>query len=118
MPIYWALLTYSLLRPSIEEAQGWFLFPHVDKFFHFVFFLILGALLKFSYPNMRFYLFILLLLGYAILTEILQDMLNTGRTGDVYDLIADAIGILAGFWIGKKALRKVSSNVHGNDGID
>lgn len=105
MPIYWALLTYALLRPSIEKTDHWFLFSGIDKVVHFIFFLVLGFMFKMAYPKITLHYFSILLFSYALFTEILQEIMTVGRTGDVYDLIADVLGFLLGFWIVKKLVK-------------
>ena len=52
---------------------------------------------------------LLLLSAYALLTEIMQEQMQLGRSGDPLDLLADIFGILAGifmFNLAKKIGRK------------
>jgi hypothetical protein len=43
------------------------------------------------------------------LTELMQVYIIWGRSGNVYDFIADAIGCLAGIWVTGKLLEKIES---------
>ena len=52
---------------------------------------------------------LLLLSAYALLTEIMQEQMQLGRSGDPLDLLADIFGILVGifmFNLAKKIGRK------------
>lgn len=91
LPIYWAILTYILLRPGIE-AGGIRLFPHADKVVHFAAFFILGFLLKATFPKIRFSIYITLIITYGLLTEVLQGVMQWGRTMEFLDLVADTLG--------------------------
>ncbi len=42
---------------------------------------------------------LLLLSAYALLTEIMQEKMQMGRTGDPLDMLADIFGILAGIFM-------------------
>lgn len=42
----------------------------------------------------------LLAIGYGALTEVLQELTGAGRRGDVWDLVADAVGVfIASVWL-------------------
>ncbi|MDY3339355.1 VanZ family protein [Riemerella anatipestifer] len=105
MPIYWALLTYVLLKPVGEHKDYWFLFQGIDKVVHFFTFLILGFLFKVAYYKISFSYFFMIMLSYALLTEILQDEMNYGRSLDVLDLFADTVGVLIGYLMAIAVLR-------------
>ncbi|WKS94875.1 VanZ family protein [Riemerella columbina] len=93
LPIYWAFLTYILLRPTSGEIlDHWFIFSEIDKIAHFLTFFLLGALLRLAYPSQKFSRYIMIILIYGLLTEILQDELAFGRTLDALDLLADTLG--------------------------
>ncbi|MFB9121143.1 VanZ family protein [Bergeyella porcorum] len=91
LPIYWAILTYILLRPGIE-TEGIRLFPHADKVVHFAAFFILGFLLKATFPKIRFSIYAILIISYGLLTEVLQGVMQWGRTLEFLDLVADTLG--------------------------
>lgn len=102
LPIYWAFLTFMLLKPGVEKVHYPFMFEGIDKIVHFGIFTFLGFLFHATFPRMKFSIFLQVLLIYALLTEILQDELHWGRSLEFMDLVADAIGILAGFYFARK----------------
>ena len=98
----WAgLIFYLSSQPSIETPS---LFPGQDKLFHLMAFGILGLLtmgaLQAShggYPTRQVWLVALAVMLYGILDEFHQYFVP-GRSADVYDVLADAIGGLLGVW--------------------
>ena len=98
----WAgLIFYLSSQPSIETPA---LFPGEDKLFHLIAFGILGFLtmgaLQVShegYPTRQVWLVALAVMLYGILDEFHQYFVP-GRSADVYDVLADAIGGLLGVW--------------------
>lgn len=86
-----------------------------DKIFHlFVFavltFLVMRAFyMQYSFPWLRSN-YIVTSLGFGIvfgfLMEVLQRFIFVGRSGNVYDLLADAVGCLLGWLIFYLALKK------------
>lgn len=106
LPIYWAFLTYTLLKPAPEVAKDyWFLFSGIDKWVHLAVFFFLGFLFRAAYPTQSFVRFLYIMLIYGLATEILQDELPFGRSLDPLDLFADILGILVGYIVVNK-LRK------------
>ncbi|RQP13836.1 MAG: VanZ family protein [Chryseobacterium sp.] len=99
LPIYWAFLTYMLLRPGVENKEYWFMFPHIDKLMHFSIFGFLAVCVLFAFPRLRFLMFVQLMLAYGILTEILQDIMGYGRSLELLDIVADILGALVGYGI-------------------
>ncbi|MDR2206598.1 MAG: VanZ family protein [Flavobacteriaceae bacterium] len=102
MPIYWAFLTYILLKPQTEIGEHWFTFKGVDKIVHFGTFAVLGFLLMLAFPKIRFYYYFSIILIYAVLTEILQQQMNAGRTFEFLDILMDISGGLIGFYFYKR----------------
>lgn len=102
LPIYWAFLTYMLLKPGTENQEYWFMFPGIDKLIHISIFIALGFCFMAAFPKMKFWRFVQLMLIYAFLTEILQDVMNMGRSSETLDVVADLAGTLLGFWVYKK----------------
>ena len=102
MPIYWAFLTYMLLRPGTENREYWFMFSGLDKIIHLSIFALLGFCFMAAFPKIRFLTFIQIMLSYAIITEILQDEMHFGRSLETLDLLADTLGVLAGYFLFKK----------------
>ena len=99
LPIYWAFLTYMLLRPGVENLEYPFMFSGIDKLLHLSIFGLLGFCFMAAYPKTKFTIYIQVLLIYSILTEILQDVMGFGRSLEGLDLVADTVGVLAGYYI-------------------
>ncbi|AZI41318.1 VanZ family protein [Epilithonimonas vandammei] len=102
MPIYWAFLTYMLLRPGVENKEYFFMFPHLDKFIHFTIFFLLGFFFRLRFPKTSLLYFFLILISYALLTEILQDIMKLGRSLEVLDAVADTLGLSLSYYIYNK----------------
>lgn len=88
-----------LLRPGVENREYWFMFTGIDKVLHISIFTMLGFLFTAVYPRMRFLKFIYIMALYAFVTEILQDAMRLGRSAETYDIVADMVGVLAGYYI-------------------
>ena len=101
LPIYWAFLTYMLLRPGVENMEFPFMFPGIDKVLHLSIFAFLGFVLMATWPKMKLNYFVQLMAIYGLLTEILQDELGWGRSLEFLDLVADMAGGLIGNYIYK-----------------
>lgn len=90
LAIAWALVILGLCSIPREEmigGLGW------DKLHHFGAFGILGALWYWAKPNPWW-----VIIGgslYGFLIEVWQQLLPIGRTFDLYDGVADAIGLIA-----------------------
>ncbi|MVA75917.1 hypothetical protein GC722_07765 [Auraticoccus sp. F435] len=88
--VFWVALAGSawlLLRPSAGGTP----LPVSDKVLHAGLFLVLGLLGWLStLPRTTV---LLVLLAWAPLSELLQHLLPTGRTGDPLDLLADLAGL-------------------------
>ncbi|WP_231121131.1 VanZ family protein [Epilithonimonas vandammei] len=102
LPIYWAFLTYMLLRPGVENKEYFFMFPHLDKFIHFTIFFLLGFFFRLRFPKTSLLYFFLILISYALLTEILQDIMKLGRSLEVLDAVADTLGLSLSYYIYNK----------------
>lgn len=101
LPIYWAFLTYMLLKPGEENHEYWFMFSGIDKILHLSIFAALGFFFIAAFPKIRFYYFIQIILFYAFLTEILQEEMGLGRSMENLDIVADTVGCLIGYYIYK-----------------
>ena len=55
-----------------------------------------------AFPKVKLWTFLQIMLGYGLLTEILQDEMHMGRALEVVDLVADMLGVAIGYWIYKK----------------
>lgn len=106
LPIYWAFLTYMLLRPGEENHEYWFMFNGIDKVLHLSIFAALGFCLIAAFPKIRFSYFIQIILIYAFLTEILQEEMGLGRSMETLDVVADAIGCLIGYMAYKVLIKR------------
>ena len=102
LPIYWAFLTYMLLRPGVENKEYFFMFPHLDKLIHFTIFFLLGFFFRLRFPKTPLLYFFLILISYALLTEILQDIMKLGRSLEVLDAVADTLGLSLSYYIYNK----------------
>jgi len=114
----WAgLIFYLSSQPSIEAPA---LFPGQDKLFHLIAFGILGLLTMGSlrapragYPTRRVWLVVLAVTLYGILDEIHQYFVP-GRSADVYDALADALGAVLGAWTMYYLIRVLSRSCRNN----
>lgn len=107
LPIYWAFLTYMLLRPGVENVNFPFLFEGLDKIVHLCIFMFLGFSFTAALPRIKFIYFLQVMVIYGLLTEILQEELGWGRSLEGLDLVADVVGALAGYYIYKKMQRTI-----------
>ncbi|WP_342772851.1 VanZ family protein [Epilithonimonas xixisoli] len=105
LPIYWAFLTYMLLRPGVENKEYFFMFPHLDKLIHFTIFFLLGFFFRVRFPKVSILYYFLILISYALLTEILQDVMKWGRSLEVLDAIADTLGLSFAYYIYNKYVK-------------
>ncbi|MXS72714.1 VanZ family protein [Flavobacteriaceae bacterium W22] len=105
LPIYWAFLTYMLLRPGVENHEYWFMFSGIDKVLHLGIFAILGFCFIAAFPKIRFSYYFQIILIYAFLTEILQEKMELGRSMEALDIIADTIGCLIGYFTHKELVK-------------
>nr|WP_262483428.1 VanZ family protein [Chryseobacterium piperi] len=101
LPIYWAFLTYMLLKPGEENHEYWFMFNGIDKIVHISIFAALGFSFIAAFPRIKFSYFFQIILIYAFLTEILQEEMGLGRSMESLDIVADIIGCLLGYYIYK-----------------
>lgn len=99
MPIYWAFLTYMLLKPGIENREYWFMFDGIDKVVHLSVFAFLGFSFMAAFPKVKFLTYVYIILIYAFLTEILQDEMGWGRSAEFFDVVADFFGFLIGYFV-------------------
>ncbi|MBW7871345.1 MAG: VanZ family protein [Flavobacteriia bacterium] len=102
------LFLFTLLPIDLiqSESPGWFekfSFENQDKLVHFLLFFIFTLLFFFSAFTKRNFLIWLVPLLTGILIEILQQLTGWGRTFDVFDILANAVGIFAA-WLSVKKL--------------
>ncbi|MDO4880962.1 MAG: VanZ family protein [Capnocytophaga sp.] len=108
--LYLLFLTYMLLRPANSLPKDFILFEGADKIVHCCVFVMLSFLFKIAFPKVNFWVLLLILFIYGILTEVAQEFAQTGRSGDVFDLVADTIGIVIG-WFSYDVFRKFFRNI-------
>lgn len=82
-----------------------------DKFGHLLAYFLLSlswlfALNSSSKKKIKTYILILILISYGIIIEVLQGVLTTYRQADVYDIMANTIGVLFAVILFKKVYRK------------
>ncbi len=107
--LYVSFLTYILLRPTSDLPRNFPSFEGMDKVVHFLIFALLTYLYRMAFPKHSIVRELLLLSAYALLTEIMQEQMQMGRTGDPLDMLADVLGILTGmfaFNLTKKTAKK------------
>lgn len=97
LPIYWAFLTYMLLRPGVENVEFPFMFAGIDKLLHLSIFAMLGFCFIAAFPKIKLSYYIYILLIYSLFTEIAQDEMKWGRSLEFLDLVADTIGFSLGY---------------------
>jgi VanZ family protein len=103
-----ALLLLYLSLTNSEKFQNtpFSNIPYVDKMVHFgMYFVMMSVIIiehrKSIRNSINLFLFALIPLSYGVLMEILQATITVTRTGDFYDALADAAGVLASviLWI-------------------
>ncbi|WP_336964476.1 VanZ family protein [Chryseobacterium contaminans] len=106
MPIYWAFLTYMLLKPGEENREYWFMFSGIDKVLHVSIFAALAFSFIAAFPKIKFSYFFQIILIYAFLTEIMQEEMGLGRSMETLDIVADTVGCLIGYWTYKLLIKR------------
>ena len=98
-----ALILYATLTPNPVEIDPEFMFPHMDKAIHFIMFFFLVWAMAFDaakitksteLPTLQLRLIVAAAFVVGMLTELLQSIMEAGRTGALDDLVADVIGAL------------------------
>jgi len=97
-----------LLRPGTENKEYWFMIPNLDKLIHCTIFFLLGIFFRFRFPKTGFLHYILILVSYALLTEILQDIMKVGRSLEILDAISDTLGLSLAYLIYNKIKRAIN----------
>ena len=94
------ILYLSLTNSSTFEKVHFINIPHLDKIVHFLMYSGLMSVIivenrKSLNSNIRLTLIALIPFIYGILMEILQMIIATGRSGSIYDVLANSCGIIA-----------------------
>lgn len=91
--IYLLLITYLFLKPTNNTPPPFWGF---DKLVHIVFFALLTILIKKAFKREftnSFNFWITFMVFYAVLIEILQHLMQVGRSFSLFDILADIMGI-------------------------
>lgn len=99
-PLMWlALICYALFIPAGDFPTGPFLnIPYFDKVIHFILFFVLCLFLfrPFKKLNTSYYLWATLFsVGLSALLEMIQHIVSSSRTSDIYDFLSNTTGVLA-----------------------
>ena len=122
---YWPSLAWSLIILLLTGLPG-DVFPEIktfwdwlspDKVVHLIIFGTLSFLIlwgyrdKYSGNNRKKLVFtaVIITILYGILTELLQRYVFIGRSGNVFDALADAAGALIGWWLFIPVYKKLKS---------
>jgi VanZ family protein len=92
------LSLYVLFWPDPAGDSG---LPGADKVVHLVLFGLLAATTRLRFGG--HWRLLALLAGYALVSELVQASLLPERSGDVADLVADMVGVAAGWWLTGRA---------------
>ncbi|MES2747777.1 MAG: VanZ family protein [Bacteroidota bacterium] len=110
--LLWTVLITILSLITVGNIGGKIALPHKDKMIHFVFYFVF-VLLWFhvkksgnNYKKTSVVVF-LIAIGYGLLMELFQSVFTTTRKADIFDVIANSSGALAGlFFISYRFLNK------------
>ena len=91
---------YVLFWP--DPAGGGVGVPGGDKVVHAVLFGLLAATARVRFGGSTAVL--AAVLGYATVSEVVQALVLSERSGDLWDLLADAAGAVAGWLLARRAL--------------
>jgi VanZ family protein len=94
------LLYLSLANSGKFEKMSLIAIPYFDKIVHFGMYFVMMTVIIIEHRKnisnlLNLFLLALIPLSYGILMEILQLTLTSTRSGDFYDVLADAGGVLA-----------------------
>lgn len=95
--LWLAIICYALFIPAKElPVKPLFKIPHFDKMVHFALFFVLCVLLlrPFKKLELRYYLIApVISVIFSGLLEFSQQMLSKSRSSDIYDFLANTLGI-------------------------
>lgn len=91
--VFVLVMAWFAFRPSASVPDGlpW------DKANHFAGFLVLTAIAACAWPRRPAWTLWLLLVGWGVAIELIQGTDFIGRDADVWDVVADTVGIGAGW---------------------
>jgi VanZ family protein len=109
----WAAIVFCLhiMQVDLPDDEPLFKIPHADKLVHFTMFAILSFLVGRCYEALRkvklnlssIAVLFMACAVYGAILEWLQAHITTERNGDIWDWIADLIGIVIGLLIARSA---------------
>ena len=85
-----------------------------DKVIHFCFYFVLTLLLLKSIKNKFKYKYLIVIyiaVSYGIVIEVLQSSFTLTRKADLYDVIANTIGVICAVLLNKYIFKSISSNI-------
>lgn len=101
-------VTFSSLYSFEKDDLSSFNIPYADKLVHFIFYFV-GFVLGFLYIRQlkeyqkknprKIKLLAFLLIIFGILIEVIQGTLTADRFGDVFDALANTVGVAIGFLV-------------------
>ncbi len=110
-----AICYLSLAPDPLPDSKGFFHFYGSDKVVHCIMYLALTFTFCFdyirhrrdtvSYKNLWLATALIIAIAIGSVIEILQAYMALGRSGDILDLVADAIGAVIGIIIGNKIFK-------------
>ena len=104
---FWLLLIFFLMSYYKPDSNTYSRFEHIDKLIHFILFFVQSFLtskginsITDNLSNNYFYVTVLVLIIIGVFMEI-QQVYIPYRDFDFYDLFANVIGIISGFFCSK-----------------
>jgi len=108
----WATVLYVI--STLSGLGGVTSFPFADKLAHFVLYAVLGATLAWGWarsPRVVSHGLVLIAGALYGVTDEWHQMHVPGRTPEVADWVADIAGLLIGYWMTLRLVRRVSGNL-------
>jgi len=88
--VFAVIILVKSLTPALPSLNA----NHADKYIHVLAYLVLAVVVLPALPRLRpFYIWVGVA-GFGLGVEVLQGLVNTGRSADIYDGIANATGAL------------------------
>ena len=114
IPVIWfILLTIGSLLPGEKLPGGsWEAIYQLDKILHFAAYF--GLMAGVAWANIHHTIFykrgmvylMIALIVYGVVIELLQAGMNRERYFEVFDILANIMGLFAGYWISVKVLKR------------
>jgi len=96
-----------ILIVTLCPGNGKIAGDYLDKVAHFIVFLILSINICYKYQKNEVLIeFMFLAILFGLLTEVIQQIVP-GRNMDIYDGIADTMGVVAGFYFYRRNQAKI-----------